>query len=550
MLFRAIIIAMGSVLVASESCPRDLRNRWCYAGQDCFPGVEEMLSFNATIEGTVIFPTDENYHTEIILNNVYYTKFPAVVVFVNSTEDVQKSVLFARQYNLRVSIFSSGHDYIGRSTAHGSLMINFSRMNRMAVDLTSTRNKAGTATIESGASWQKVYKELDDYDRVIVGGSAHSVAQGGYTQGGGHSPICRSFGLAVDNVLEMTVVTSDGRIVTVNSTTTITHNSDGTMSSSSDTDLFWALRGGGGGTFGIVTKYTYKLHFEPDQMVTATFSYLLSYDGDFSLGKTVFDFYSNFIKTMPKEWGGYIIMSNKVYPLSVGHYGTGMLISFNHLGAWNTTSKRFIDQWENFHPEWRTSWAVKNVSSFWEYEKNAVDAERYSAYLMNTFVQKENLDSKFSSFFAETMASPITESSPEISCTGTHLGGKISEIDLNSTSVHPGFRNGLISMSCGYTVDPFHFHKFEKEGMAFYNKLKTHGHGVYLNEPSANMTDWKEQFWGPQYPRLLSIKQKWDPDNYFTCLQCVGSDLDNHYRPLAASTASTHKPPSVDIVGK
>lgn len=130
--------------------------------------------------------------------------------------------------------------------------------------------------------------------------------------------------------------------------------------------------------------------------------------------------------------------------------------------------------------------------------------------------------------------------------------GKVSELDPNSTStsIHPGFRNGMISMSCGYSVDPFHFHKYEQAGVDFYNKLKTHGHGVYVNEPSANMTDWKEQFWGPRYQRLLSIKQKWDPDNYFTCLHCVGSDLDNQYRPLDTSPAPTHNVPPINIVGK
>lgn len=88
--------------------------------------------------------------------------------------------------------------------------------------------------------------QLATVGRVIVGGSAHSVSMGGYTLGGGHAPISRMFGLAVDNLLETKMVTADGRIVT--------------STADLNRDLFWALRGGGGSTFGIVTEFTFKVH--------------------------------------------------------------------------------------------------------------------------------------------------------------------------------------------------------------------------------------------------------------------------------------------------
>ena len=109
--------------------------------------------------------------------------------------------------------------------------------------------------------------QLDKYDRLVLGGVEPGVSLGGYTMGGGHSSIRRMFGLAADNVLEIEMVTANGDTVTVNGQGTETRYRDGNVVSSSDTDLLWALRGGGGGTFGIVTKFTYKLHYAPNQFV-------------------------------------------------------------------------------------------------------------------------------------------------------------------------------------------------------------------------------------------------------------------------------------------
>ena len=87
----------------------------------------------------------------------------------------------------------------------------------------------------------------------MIGGSAHTVAIGGYTLGGGHSPISRTYGLAVDNLVEVEMVTADSKVVVANGSGTTTIDINGVKSFSPDTDLFWALRGGGGGTFGIAT---------------------------------------------------------------------------------------------------------------------------------------------------------------------------------------------------------------------------------------------------------------------------------------------------------
>lgn len=218
-------------------------------------------------------------------------------------------------------------------------------------------------------------------------------------------------------------MTANGSIAIINKDGTRIEDGDGTVSNTSDTDLFWALRGGGGGTYGIVTSYTYKLHQEPQQMVVATFSYLLSYDGNPYVGTEVIKFYNNFVKSLPKQWGGYVLMSNNRFWLPGGHYGTGVVFFFNHFGEWNLPSRQVIHQWETFHPEWRLFWNIRNVSSFWEYEQNVTDVEYYNTYLINTFIQPRNLDDNFAYFMSVEMTKAVTDNEPLLSCTGAHIGG-------------------------------------------------------------------------------------------------------------------------------
>lgn len=104
--------------------------------------------------------------------------------------------------------------------------------------------------------------------------------------------------------------------------------------------------------------------------------------------------------------------------------------------------------------------------------------------------------------------------------------GKISEISDNLTPIHPGFRSGILCATCSVLFEDAASHNFTIEkGKEFYSGLKKFGNGVYVNYPVYDLPDWKNQYWGKHYPKLLKIKTKWDPDNFFTCHNCVGSDL-------------------------
>ncbi|CAE7193056.1 unnamed protein product [Rhizoctonia solani] len=168
--------------------------------------------------------------------------------------DVSKAVSFSKRYKLRLVIKNTGHDYLGRSSGQGSFSIWTHKLK--GINFTEafvpngcSEDKIGVpaATIGAAEQWIDVYKAANDQNVTIVGGAARTVgAAGGWIQGGGHSPLGAMYGMGVDNVLQFTVVKADGKIVTANSC--------------QNKDIFWALRGGGGSTYGVTLDVTYKTH--------------------------------------------------------------------------------------------------------------------------------------------------------------------------------------------------------------------------------------------------------------------------------------------------
>jgi FAD/FMN-containing dehydrogenase len=175
---------------------------------------------------------------------LYDTRFdgvrPLAIAFCEGVQDVQRAVRWARKYGVRIAARSGGHSYGGYSTTAG-LVVDVSRMAGIRVDRAN-----GTAAIGAGARLGPVYEKLAAAGVTIPAGSCPTVGIAGLTQGGGVGFASRRFGLTCDNVRRLTIVTADARVLTCDAA----HNPD----------LFWACRGGGGGNFGIVAGFTFRVH--------------------------------------------------------------------------------------------------------------------------------------------------------------------------------------------------------------------------------------------------------------------------------------------------
>jgi FAD/FMN-containing dehydrogenase len=177
--------------------------------------------------------------------------FPYYVVNATSVAQIQLSINLARNLDLRLVIKNTGHDFAGKSAGEGALSIwthNLKGLEYIPKYSSSSSSYTGPAfKMGSGVQTSDLYAAAKKNGVTVVGGEGETVGvAGGYIQGGGHSPLGSVYGLGSDQALAFQVVTADGRFVTA--------------SEGENTDLFWALRGGGGGTFGVVTSVTVKAY--------------------------------------------------------------------------------------------------------------------------------------------------------------------------------------------------------------------------------------------------------------------------------------------------
>jgi FAD/FMN-containing dehydrogenase len=196
--------------------------------------------FARTFRGRVIQPDDGGYNSARAVYNGMIDKRPRLIAECAGVEDVVGAVHLAREHALATSIRCGGHSGPGLGVVDDGLVIDLSAMKAIRVD-----PKARSVRVESGCRWGEVDRATHQFGMATVSGIVSTTGVGGLTLGGGHGYLTRKYGLTIDNVLSADVVLADGRLV---------HASDG-----ENPDLFWALRGGGG-NFGVVTAFEYRLH--------------------------------------------------------------------------------------------------------------------------------------------------------------------------------------------------------------------------------------------------------------------------------------------------
>ncbi|WP_418602412.1 FAD-binding oxidoreductase [Hwangdonia sp.] len=191
------------------------------------------------LHGSLIVRQDENYNEARSIYNAMIDKKPAVIVKCKNEQDVVNAVNYARDHNIEVSIKSGGHNGAGLALVNDGLVIDLSEMKAININPQSK-----TAVIQSGNTLADVDAATHEYGLALPSGIIGTTGIGGITLGGGIGYLSRKGGLSIDNLLECEVVLATGEVVTANK--------------NSHPDLFWALRGGGG-NFGVVVSFTFNL---------------------------------------------------------------------------------------------------------------------------------------------------------------------------------------------------------------------------------------------------------------------------------------------------
>ena len=190
--------------------------------------------------GALLRAGDDGYEDARAIFNSMIDRRPALIAQCESTEDVRAALAHAAATGLEVAVRSGGHSVAGASSVDDGLVIDLRRMNGVEVD-----PNARTATVGGGATWSDFDRATQPYGLATTGGRVSSTGVAGLTLGGGSGWFEREWGLACDNLIEVELVTADGRVVTA--------------SEGENSELFWALHGGSG-NFGIATRLVFQLH--------------------------------------------------------------------------------------------------------------------------------------------------------------------------------------------------------------------------------------------------------------------------------------------------
>ncbi|CAF3424642.1 unnamed protein product [Rotaria sp. Silwood1] len=191
--------------------------------------------------GQVLRVTDSGYHRAATLWNTAIQIWPSLIIRPATYDDVALALSTLYSLDIPIRIMGGRHSY-GGYCSHAGVVLDSALLKNKTINWQNE-----TITMQAGAIWDEVYTALSGSEYAIIGGLCPTVGVVGYTVGGGYNSLfSRSYGLASDNVLSFKVVTYNGTIVTASST--------------SNPDLFWALRGGGGGNFGYVLEMTHKIH--------------------------------------------------------------------------------------------------------------------------------------------------------------------------------------------------------------------------------------------------------------------------------------------------
>ncbi|WP_054453227.1 FAD-dependent oxidoreductase [Pseudoalteromonas porphyrae] len=228
--------------------------------QPVTPPVESVLTksqweeLKSSLDGQLILPTDNSTYptARLVFNTRYDHIYPQAIAHCANEQDVITALSFTEQHSMHVTSRCGSHSYIGNSTTQG-LVIDVTPMDSISIT-------ANTATIGAGARLADVYDKLTENNVAVALGSCLSVGIAGLTLGGGFGVVGRAYGLTCDSLVAVDIISAQGEKLTCDK--------------NQHSDLFWALRGGGGGNFGVVTSFTFKTHATSDITVfEANFSF-------------------------------------------------------------------------------------------------------------------------------------------------------------------------------------------------------------------------------------------------------------------------------------
>jgi hypothetical protein len=485
----------------------------------------------------------------------WFTKPSVFAVAAKDTNHVAAAVNFARENDLRLVVKGGGHSYQGTSNAADSLLvwtrhIDDVSMHEAFVPRGCEGKQAAqrAVTCGSGAIWMQVYDEVTTKAGAYVqGGGCTTVGVAGLVQSGGFGSFSKHYGTCAAGLLEAEVVTADGKIRIANACT--------------NPDLFWALKGGGGGTFGIVTKVTLRVRELPEYGGGAIFRVKASSDDGF---RRLLRYFVGFYREnlFNDHWGEQAhIGSDNVLGLSMVSLGLsteeakkvwqpfldwiarspgvytvepGMILGSMPARHWWDVEWRKAQHHEVFHSDprpgasennvWWTgdagqvAWTIYGFESLWlPASLLGDDSQEQLANRLFAGSRHEMIELHFNKGLAGAPREAI-ETSRDTATNPVVLNAFALAIVADGEGGYPGVR--------GHEPNVEAARKSRERIQACMNELRilTPNGGSYVSESDFFEKDWQHSYWGSNYPRLASVKKKYDPAGLFFVHNGVGSE--------------------------
>jgi FAD/FMN-containing dehydrogenase len=485
-----------------------------------------------------------------------WTSRPSVyAVAATTTDDIVAAVNFARENNLRLVVKGGGHSYQGTSNAADSLLIWTRRMNAIAVHdafvgtgCERLSEPQPAVTVEAGAIWGQVYDAVTTKaGRYVQGGGCLTVGVAGLVQGGGFGSFSKAYGMAAASLLEAEIVTADGAVRIANACT--------------HPDLFWAIKGGGGGSFGVVTKLTLRTHDLPEFFGAVLATVQAASDDAFRrlIGRVI-AFYGEAL--FNPNWGEQFAF-RPGYVLDIAMVFQGL----DQQQA-EATWRPFFD-WLAASPQDFSIVAGPTVlaapaRSFWDpaflaqvpgliladdrpgapasnvfWASNLEEAGQVlhayqSAWLPASLLQEEEQQSLTDALFAATRHWSVT-----LHVNKGLAGAPADAIEAaRQTATNPAVLDAFALVISGAEGPPAYpgGPGREPDPTTARNDAEAIGNamdevrellpsiGAYLAESDFFEAAWQDAFWGPNYANLLAVKDTYDPDGLFVVHHGVGSE--------------------------
>lgn len=445
------------------------------------------MTTRCDLQSKIVLPCSPLYNTARQEYNRSIQKYPAAIVYCENADDVAWAVCFAKELGFSARVRSGGHSYEGFSVGNGTLVIDTGRIKGAVID-----EEDNTVAIGSGVKNSELYAFLAQYGYPFPSGTCPTVGASGLTQGGGWGHSARAFGLTCDSLLEAQMVDAQGRLLTANK--------------KENPDLFWALRGGGGGNFGVVVSLKYDL---PPKLFDVTYVDIRYPEVEETIWEQFLDVWQKWLR----ETDARFTPNSRIF--NSAEEGMGIFLRGFYYGEPDEAE-------EAVEPFLNIKGAEPSFKNVTFYEATQIDASFYPPYELFRFGGRFAYG-QFSGGEIKNIAGLIkrrAEGSTFASVALYALGGNVRDLTSKDTAFFYRDADYIIGVETVWE-DP----KTEEANLAWlrprFEYLSSVTKGSYVNFPYLGNRDYMRAYYGGNAPALVGVKRQYDPKNLFRFPQSI-----------------------------